>query len=698
MCKSIYKWMALGAVSIHSLIGLSAVAQDDSVDIESVGEKSSEQRQDTIIVTARKREESLLDVPDSISVFGSKLIEDAEINEVGDFAQLTPGVVVQQGFQGGDRPIIVFRGVGQIGGNAPSVVLLSDGVYLPAGDPLRNQLFDIEQVEVVKGPQGALYGRDTIGGVINVITKAPDDVFSTNTLFSVGSENEYSAAAAVNIPLVENKLYGRLSGSYLKSDGFFQNLSDSDQEFREEGFLRGRLFWDVSDVITADFRLSYNTFENGSNGAFYAPLGSTRIDDVGGKFSAVDLPEHVNERDVLDAAVKIDVDLGFATLTSISQYVDSEGRLIQDADFQLAPGLQIERTSDILYSAVSQEVRLVSPGDDRFRWIAGALVESSENDFKFEDLEIGIGLGALGGRATEAEGDRMGLFAQFDYDVTDRLTFTGALRYDNDEQSQQLLSSGAISEQKTERTSPKASLTYKFSDSLTGYVTYGEGFRSGGFDSASALPFGAEVLKSIELGSKGVFLDGRLRADGAVYKIDYTSQQVASVITDPDSGNLITTTGNLGESEFLGAEVNLSAVLSDNLQVFASADYIDTEITASPTGQFIGNRTPFSTEYTANIGGQYSRKISGDWEFLARGQYYYQGAQTWNQANTLEQSPYGLLSARVALQNDTWVMALSGENLLDQEFNDQVFELFPLMHFAHPGLPARWRISVGARF
>ncbi len=654
----------------------------------------------TIVVTARRREESLIDVPESITVFSAQNIADAEIDEAADFAQLTPGVVVQQGFQGGDRPIIVFRGIGQIGGTAPSVVLLSDGVYLPAGDPLRNQLFDIERIEVVKGPQGALYGRDTIGGVVNVITKAPGNYPEFGLRATYGSGDEFSAAGAASVPLVEDSLFLRVSGSYLESDGFFDNANGTDQDVREEYYGRARLIWD-SAPVKVDLRASLNGFKNGYNAGFLSTNASTYIDDVGGRLSVVDLDDGFNERDVFDVALKLDVDAGFATITSISQYVHSEQTLRQDADFSFAPGLQIVRTSDTNYKALSQELRLVSPTEDRFRWIAGAFYESGETDFATQDEEILAGLGLLGGTSNSTDGERFGLFGQFDLDITDRLTVSGAMRYDRDVQEQSVLSVLPVvqnNRQVTAEFSPKLSLTYEISDEATAYVSFGEGFRSGGFDAASSLPFGAELLESYEAGLKTEFMNGRLRAQLAAFHINYSNQQVAVLITDPNTGNLITTTDNLGKSEIRGIEFSLNASPVAGLDLFANVDYLDTEITDDPNPAVIGNQTPFRTEYTLSLGGQYRQPLGGDLDLVLRSEWYRQGPQTWNKANTLVQESYDLVSVRAAIETSRWSVAISGENIFDAEFNDQIFEVAPGLNFTYPGLPARWRATAAIKF
>ncbi|MEM9494526.1 MAG: TonB-dependent receptor [Pseudomonadota bacterium] len=691
--SSLFTFLA-GTASFLALANGSAAAQDGTQGAP----EAEEFRDDQIIVTARRREETLLDVPESISVFDAAAIADAEIDEIADFGQLTPGVVIQQGFQGGDRPIVIFRGVGQIGGVAPSVVLLSDGIYLPAGDPLRNQLFDVERIEVVKGPQGALYGRDTIGGVINVITKEPENEAGLAGRFSYGSAEEIFAGAAANIPIVEDKLFARISGSYHSSDGFFDNLGGEKQDFREEFFVRGRLLWDISSAISADLRVSHNSFDNGANAGFFAPDADTFFDDIG-VLNVVDFTGHSNRRAVTDTALKVEADLGIGVLTSITQYVTSDQDIIQDADFQLAPGLQIVRTSEQDYDAFSQELRLASPSDQRLRWLGGAFFETTDAVFGLEDVETAVGLGSFGRTDNTTDGERLGLFAQIDLDLTNALTVSGAFRYDKDELEQTVTApTAAVNSIDVEEFSPKASVTYKASDNLSLYFNYGQGFRSGGFDLSSSLPFGTETLTSMEGGVKGVFLDGRVRAEGAVYRIKYTDQQVAIVIPDPVTGNLITSTVNLGESRNIGVEFGVEAQLADGLQIFMKGDYIDTEILADSNPDNIGNQSPFRTKFTGSIGGQYVHPLGSDLNLVARTEYYLQGPQTWNRENTLEQETYGLLSARLALQSGRWTLAASGENILDAEFNDQLFEIAPGLNFANPGLPARWRVTASVNF
>ncbi|MBV7255329.1 TonB-dependent receptor [Pacificimonas sp. WHA3] len=672
-----------------------AAAQDDA-QAQPVGQEVDDS---AIVVTARLREESLLDVPEAITVFNEQAIDDAEIDEVADFAQLTPGVNVQQGFQGGDRPIIVFRGVGQIGGTAPSVVVLSDGVYLPAGDPLRNQLFDIERIEVIKGPQGALYGRDTIGGVINIITKSPSNDLEFGGRATYGAGNEYSVGGAIGTPIIADELFVRFSGSYLKSDGFFDNGLGDDQDTREEYFARGRLLWRPSSAVDVDLRVSANGYDNGYNSGFITADARTYVDDIGGALNVVDLADGFNKRDVIDAALKVTADLDFATLTSISQYVTSDQTLRQDADFGFTPGLQIARTSVSDYRALSQEVRLASPSDQAFRWLAGAFYEDNEVEFSTADVEILAGLGNLGGSSNITNGERIGVFGQLDIDVTDRLTLGAALRFDRDEQVQNVLTPAiATNRQTTEQTSPKISLTYEISDDVTAYASYGEGFRSGGFDAASALPFGAETLKSYEVGLKSAFLNGRVRAEIAAYHIEYSNQQVSVLITDPNTGNLITTTDNLGKSENRGVELSLAVQPTKGFDVFATFDYLDTKIVDDPNPALVGNQTPFRTELVVNAGAQYRWPLSDGLNLVLRSEYYLQGAQTWNKANTLVQPSYGLLSARAALEGDFWSLAVSGENILDEEFNDQIFEVAPGLNFTYPGLPARWRLTATVKY
>ena len=655
---------------------------------------------DIVTVTTRRREESLLDVPESITVFSAQMIEDLEIDEISDFAQMTPGVNVQQGFTAGDRPLLAFRGIGAFGGTAPAVIIMSDGIYSPLGEPLRQGLFDVERIEVVKGPQGSVYGRDTIGGVINVVTARPGNEYEFRAKASYESRsNEKSLAVAANVPLIPEKLTARVSSEYLISDGFFDNALGLEHDTRDEYSGRLRLYATPSDVLSLDFRAGISKYENGGyNASFFAPDDDTTIEDVG-TLAAVDLADGFRKRDVFDLALRADIQLGFAELTSLTQYVDAENTMFQDADLSLAPGLELTRLSEIIDRNWSQELRLVSPADQRFRWIAGVFYESGDFDYFDVDEEIAIPLGQLTSNRNEVDSQRYSVFGQIDYDLTDSLTISTALRYDDDTRDQTIsLPSQSTQSIGFSRLTPKVSLIYSFSDNLTAYATYGEGFRSGGFDASTALPFDTEKLKSYEIGAKANLFSGRLATTIAGYRIDLTDQQLAALTTVPGSGALTTTTVNLGESQSYGLEFSAQANITDGLNVNFGIDVLDPEILASPMPEVIGNRTQLSTEYTLTLGGQYRHDISNSLSVVGRVDYYHQGNQYWNDANTLKQDPYGLLSARVAIEADAWTLALSGENLLDEEYNDQIFEFVPGLNAVYPGLASRLRVTATMRF
>jgi len=655
-----------------------------------------------IVVTARMREEKLIEVPESISVFGADLIEDAHIREIADFSRMTPGATVQQGFQGGDRPIIVFRGVGQIGGSAPSVILLSDGVYLPVGDPLRNQMFDIERIEVVKGPQGSLYGRDTIGGVVNVITQRPSPGhtgrFQSSYMDAAGETN---FVAAFNLPISQDRVIARVSGGKLNSDGYFKNLSGADHDFRDESFLRTRLLAMLGEAWELDLRLAYNGFDNGYNGAFYSYDADTFIDDVGGVLNAIDYDKGFNKRDVYDAAVRLNGEVGFATLTSITQYVDAEQNLVQDADFQFAPPLQIVRDSLTTEQTYSQELRLASSAGDAMQWLAGAFYESSEMDFSYHDDEVNFPLGPLGGAANEQDTTRYALFGQLGGVLASKLNGNLSLRYDSSTRDLRVLTPTPTEDSVDfDRVTPKASLIYAWTENSRTYLTYAEGFRSGAFDATTNIPYDDEILKSIELGFKGEYLDQRLDVAAAVYHYRYTDQQVAVVIEDPISGNLVVTTENLGESETLGFEIELGYRPTRSLVFTLGGDLLDTEILEDPDPSVIGNKTPFSTDYTVSLTGQHTCFLRNGSFLVSRLEYYLQGPQTWDKGNQQVQKAYGLLAASVAYEARHWGVALRGENLTDQEYNDQIFANFgvPGLNATYPGLPRRVTATLKLRY
>lgn len=691
-----YSSMMAAGLALSSPLFAEPVSKQGDVSSEELSSVFLEE----VVVTARRREESLMDVPESISVFGETAIADAEIDEIADFAALTPGVVVQQGFQGGDRPIVVFRGIGQIGGSAPSVVILSDGIYAPNGDPLRNQLYDIQQIEVVKGPQGSLYGRDAIGGVVNVISKPPEEELNGAVQATyMPKAGQESVKGVVNIPLVEDKLYARLSGGYLESDGFFENATGQDHDFRDESYARVKLLYTPNDTTDVDFRFGYNKYENSYNAAFFANSDDVYYDDVG-SLNAVDYTDGFNEREVFDAAVKVNIGFEGFEFTSITQLVDSEQNLVQDADFGFLPGGQLVRDSLTNDKTWSQELRLTSDGDDPLRWLVGVFYEANELEFEREDTEI-ISSTLFSRSSNSVETERYAVFSQFDYDLNEKITLSGALRFDHAERDLDVSLPIPASENfNSERVTPKGSITYALSDDVSVYATYAEGFRSGGFDPVTNIPYEDEDLTSKEIGLKSSLLDGRMNLTVAAYLIDYTEQQVAVLTTDPVTNALIVTTENLGASETKGVELAIDYRPSEHWLLSLSADVMDTEITKDPDSSVEGNSTPFSTDYTISASVQHNREFLSDLMLVSRFAYYYQGDQTWDKGNDQVQESYGTATARFALEHEKWSVSISGENLFNTEYNDQIFANFaiPGLNAVYPGLPRRWTLSASVRF
>jgi iron complex outermembrane recepter protein len=517
-----------------------------------------------IFVSARKRDESYVDVPAAISVFTAEEIESAGIENPADFIALTPNVTLVQ-VQNAGNSFVTARGISQNRNTEMSVAVLMDGILMVNPAQFNQELFDVEQIEVMKGPQGALYGRNAIGGAITVTTKEPTDQFEGKFRVGADSGDGYNVQGVISGPVGDSDtLKYRAAFTHKNTDGFLDNtfLGQTADPF-EDTSLRLRFIWDPSDTFRADARFYSSELEGG---ALYYNIRSPNPEPFPGAplslgHGAGD-PDSVNdtsleirtnnpgsnERDLMNLSLKMDWELENGTFTSISSYDTMEEVLTGDAfDFipiaesiGVAFGFPDQNQSQYFdVEAWSQEFRFTSPSEDRFRWIAGtyfvgterfvstgAMVDTGGGVFPVFNSPRGafpfdFGTDSINPQASfladSQDNFAWAVFGELAYDVSDATEVSFSLRYDDDTRENTTNTptaflpnvtgfpqgfTGEKREESWDEWQPKFTWRYKPQDNLSYYASLSRGFRSGGFNQTGV---GAVAFSSGFLGVGDTF-------------------------------------------------------------------------------------------------------------------------------------------------------------------------------------------------
>jgi iron complex outermembrane receptor protein len=507
-----------------------------------------------IHISARKRNEANLDVPVTVSVFNEERIQNAGIQTPSDFIALTPNVTLVQ-TQNEGNSFVTVRGVSQNRNTEMSVAVLMDGVLLSNPAQFNQELFDIQQIEVLKGPQGALYGRNAIGGAITITTKQPSDKLEGAA--QVGADNGpgYRAQASVSGPLGQSDtLKFRASVSWKDTDGYIDNtyLHQKADPYKDVS-ARLRLIWKPTSDFTADVRYSMSNLD--AQALYYnirspkpqpfpgAPIslghGSTG-DPNSVNDTSLDVRVNnpgVNTRDLTDLSLKMDWDFAGGTFTSITSHDTTEELLTGDA-FDFVPtaesigvafGYTDQNQSQYLnVSSNSQEFRFVSASDQRLRWIAGVygvttkrfistgnMVDTGKGVFpvyysprgKFPyDFATDPANPQVTFLADAQDNFAWAAFGELAYDVSDLSELAFSLRYDNDNRENTTRTptaflpnvpgypqgfTGQVREKTWNEWQPKLTYRYRASHELSYYATLSRGFRSGGFNQTGVGPIAA---------------------------------------------------------------------------------------------------------------------------------------------------------------------------------------------------------------
>lgn len=585
---------------------------------------------DEIIVTARKREEPLQTVPIAVTAFDAEALERSTIQSLSDVAMLTPGLVFED--LNAQLSVPIIRGVAPLNTVTDNAVgTYFNGVYLSNRRVLDVGMVDLERIEVIKGPQSALYGQDSFSGAINYVSRAPAEEFAAEIGGSAGSDEYYDGGLSLTGPLSE-RVQARAGVKYRTYDGSFENQADPDDNLQgyESTSASAALGWQVTDAFdvglwgyylesTGDNPAQYLVANNcgrtaaGAPTAFCGEVPADRPFDIS--------PELVYGRDSESRIVALDLGYRFNDRWSVSSQtalVDTQSENYLDLDYTsggvpfLVRNTTTGATRTVLtntylgqagsdFSDRSEELKLSFAGE-RLNWDLGVYLYDSErrnstqaavdaNPLASGEQFVSF-LGVLFGTRTPGvpipsnrsvdEVETRAVFTQLEFRATDRLRLTGELRYTEEEKSirrilqfRSPVTTNANLSETFDYVAPRLTADLRWTDSVLLYATWAIGNRPGGFNASATLPaelaFDPEKIDSYEVGVKSEWLERRVLANVAAYYLDWSDVQVAARSSDP--ANISNVTLNTGNAIVNGLEAETRFRVTDSLQLGVNYAY-----------------------------------------------------------------------------------------------------------------------------
>jgi iron complex outermembrane recepter protein len=703
--------------------------------------------QDTaIIVTAQRRAQTLREVPIAVSVFGSDFLEKSRTATITDLVAFTPGVSGTSVAQ--TTPRIAVRGISteDFGvGSDPALGIYIDDVYLGRGVSSIADLFDIERVEIVKGPQGTLFGRNTTAGAVSITTARPASDFAASGELSYGRFNEVVARAVINLPLAED--WGlRIAGSSRTRDGFADNTLGGQIGAINSQAARATLAHDgaaTTMLASAEYRTTRNQPGPYINPVLVGtdPFGSIASNLVAGQPGA--------PRDFIDAyraSLRIEHEFaGGITLTSITAYNGFDNSYFEDTD--ASPLSLLEFGTDGAQDSYSQELRLTGESG-RIAWALGAIAARdiarstqfarfSEEDFcaiLFEvDCSAAIGLPGAGEvferSIAASRNTSYGVFADITLKASERLDVIAGLRFSHDRKSfrvrlpgndnllgpviivppseAELAALGMLEADGTLRQTyrysgwqPRFAVHYRLTDQVSAYASVTRGYKAGGFNQLNPGPaFNPEGVWSYEVGVKGDLPQHRVSFDLAAYRFDYSDLQALVDF----AGSLITR--NAGTASGKGVEASLAWRPASGLRINAGAAWQDIrygEFVAGPGQDFTGNRLVRAPEFTANLVADVDTPVSAGLRLLARGEFSYQSSQFFRPSNDpfTRQGSFALVNGSVGFGfGEHLTLRAFAANLLDKRYLVDAAIMVPdLLLYTQRGEPRTFGVQVSLSF
>lgn len=655
-----------------------------------------------IVVTARKREERLQDVPESVSVLSGDLLDRANISTIHGVATLTPNMLVRSTFRSNET-FITMRGISSAQRALPPVSVIIDGVQVGSNDFINQDLQDIERIEILRGPQGALYGQGAIAGAINIITRRPTNDMKGFLKGSFGNGTSVRVAGAVSGALVPDTLLFRISGYHRGTDGLISNVRDEKVDSGYESSIRGQLLLTKGDLEVA-LRGSWTGGKEGCCLQDKAPR------DSAGNF--VDLDDVTNpgpssnilgrqDTQFHDQSARIDYDFGPVQFTAITGLAYVTQDVFADLDYTAVP-VSIQ---DLTYTTrvFNQDLRLTSTGTGPFQWIIGAFYQ---NRREYNRLQAGADNGVLPitpsllNQQLRTRNRAIAGYGQASYSITDSLELLGALRYDKvkADNVDELRPSTTEAEASYSAFQPKVQLSWHWTPDVMLYATYSQGFRTGGFSQSTR--YDDETTYNYEVGFKTQMMDGLLTINGSAFHIDYRNQLLSYGVTT--NTTLIRRTINIPKTRNDGFELEIQARPSQRLTAGFTVGYTDSVIVEVspdpyiPTAGAIGKNSPLVPPFTMSGNVTYRAPLGNDMELIAYGAVQHRGGFYFDVANAFYTQTKTFVDANLTLEKGGWSIGLFGKNLTDARFVEHISITGADLRV--PNRPRTYGIEAGFRF
>ena len=709
-------------------------------------ESASDQNGNAIVVTGLRRSEQLQDTPAAITAFSETKIQNAGIERPADFINLTPNVNLVE-VQNVGTSFVVIRGISQARNSEPSVAVVIDGVQQANPSAFNQDLFDIQQIEVLKGPQGALYGRNAIGGAIIITTKQPTDTLEGNLTVGIDNGFGFYTHGGVSGPLA-NGIKFRVSGLYKDTDGYIPNTYlGKDADPYKDLSLRGNLLFDLGPDWNLDLR---GSMDHTRPQAFWYNI----VADV----NDVSLPVRVNnpgqdDRDMYNASAKLTYDNEHFKLTSVTSY-DALSEILTGDAFDFLPtnesycagptnpcgsgNTDLNQSQYLNNKSFSEDLQIASPTSSPLFWMFGGYLISTDRFISTGNmLDLGKGVFPVYREPTtnpdnpqfsfladQQNNFAWAAFANLGYQFGDIFRIDASIRYDHDHRKNTTetpeawlgyinyiasLSGAPLSHEGDVRIrdfsawQPKIVATLTPTKDLTFYASYSRGFRSGGFNqtgvgvvaAANGVVgvndvFEAETADTFEAGFKSQWFDGLLTLNGAAYTTTTHNSYFFVYLYANSTQNL----GNVPKERLKGLELEATVAPTKDFQVDASWGLTYSKILEFPDPAAIGNEAPDVSRSTLNVGVQYTPELGSGWSGLLRWDYRRIGRTWWDVYNTTVRDPVDLVDVRAGVRNANWSVTAFATNLFDKKYNAE----FSPGGFVFKARPRVFGIEAGYRF